>query len=86
MGRGDSQPVTRLSRGFIAAVRVQMARKMVNQAQLAQASGLSEPYLSQRLNGHRVFTLHDLERVAAALGIDPQALMLEAVREADLLD
>ena len=85
MGRGDSQPVTLLSRGFIAAVRVQMARKMMDQTRLAEATGLSAPYLSKRLTGKMVFTLHDLERIAHALGVDPEALLMEAVREAEML-
>lgn len=85
MGRGETQPVTRLSRGLLAAIRVRMARQGLDQKGLAERSGLSAQYISRRLRAEMVFTVHDVERIADALGVAPEELMLEAATEASAL-
>lgn len=81
MGAGQRQPVTRLSRGLATAIRVQMARRGMDMTTLASAAGLSLPYVSKRLAGQYVFTVFDIEQVAQALGMEPEALMVAAVEE-----
>ena len=86
MGAGQRQPVTRLSRGLATAIRVQMARRGMDMTKLATTAGLSLPYVSKRLNGQYVFSVYDVERVARALDLEPEALMLAAVEEAAMID
>ena len=86
MGHGERQPVTRLGRGMVAALRVAMARRDMDQSTLAAASGVSAAYLSRRLSAQQVLTLHDVERLAEALGMTPERLLAEAVAESALLD
>lgn len=86
MGTGHRQPVTRLSRGLVTAIRVQMARRGMDMTKLATSAGLSLPYVSKRLNGQYVFSVYDVERVARALDLEPEALMLAAVEEAAMID
>lgn len=86
MGHGERQPVTLLGRGMVAAIRVAMARRNMDQASLAAASGMSAAYLSRRLSAQQVLTLHDVERLAGALGMTPERLVTEAVAEAAMMD
>lgn len=71
---------------MVAAVRVAMARRNMDQTALAAATGMSAAYLSRRLAAQQVFTLYDIERLAGALGLTPRALIEEAVAESSLLD
>lgn len=82
MGRGTSQPVTLLSQGVVTAIRVEMARRGIDQATLAETAGLSAAYLSRRMTLQAVLTLHDVERIAGALGVEPAQLIIDGEREA----
>lgn len=82
MGKGERQAVGPLGRGMVAALRVAMARRNMDQATLAARSGMSAAYLSRRLSAQYVLTLHDVERLADALGMEPERLMEAAVEEA----
>jgi len=86
MGKGGRQAVGPLGRGMVAAVRVAMARRNMDQATLAARSGMSAAYLSRRLSAQYVLTLHDVERLADALGMTPERLVTEAVAEAAMMD
>lgn len=86
MGKGERQPVGPLGRGMVAALRVAMARRNIDQATLAARAGMSAAYLSRRLAAQYVMTLHDVERLAEALGMTPERLIAEAVAESALLD
>ena len=86
MGKGERQPVVGIGRGMVAALRVAMVRRGMDQATLAARSGLTPAYLSRRLNAQYVMTLHDVERLAEALGMTPERLIAEAVAESALLD
>lgn len=86
MGKGERQAVGTLGRGMVAALRVAMARRNMDQATLAARSGMSAAYLSRRLSAQYVLTLHDVERLAEALGMTPERLLAEAVAESALLD
>ena len=46
-----------------------MARRRLNQTELATAIGRSQSYVSRRVTGEFAFDLDDLERIAAALGV-----------------
>jgi len=86
MGRGERQAVGPLGRGMVvAALRVAMARRNMDQATLAARSGMSAAYLSRRLSAQYVLTLHDVERLADALGMTPERLIAEAVAEAAMM-
>lgn len=58
------------------AIRVQRIRAgITSDAELARRAGLSPSGLSKRLSGDLRMTLVDVEKIAAALGMDPFALM-----------
>ena len=58
-----------------ANVRAEIARRRIRQSDVARALRVSQPAVSQRLNGHVPFTLADLEALAELLGIDVAELL-----------
>jgi transcriptional regulator with XRE-family HTH domain len=50
-------------------VRVLLARRKLSAVKLAQQLGMSQGYLSRRLNAVQPFDMDDLERIADALGV-----------------
>lgn len=53
-----------------------MARRRWSGAKLAQATKLSQNYLSKRLRDELPFTLNDVDKIARALEIDATILVL----------
>lgn len=58
-----------------------MARRNVDQKDLARMTGISAAYISKRQRGEMVYSVHDVELIAGALGTEPEVLMMEAVGE-----
>lgn len=58
-------------------IRVVMARKRVNQSELARRIGVSVMWVNGRLNGDTQIAINDLPRIAAALEV-PTADLLPA--------
>jgi transcriptional regulator with XRE-family HTH domain len=56
-------------------IRGQMARRRVNQTQLAARLGMSQPALSRQLNGHTPMTVDFVERVAQELEVPVSTLL-----------
>lgn len=56
-------------------IRGQMARRRINQTQLAARLGMSQPALSRQLNGHTPMTVDFVERVADELGVPVTTLL-----------
>lgn len=52
---------------------------------LAHAIGLSQNYVAIRLRDEKPFTLDDLEKVADALGTDPEELMEASLRHLEMV-
>lgn len=52
-----------------------MARRRIKQAQLARMLGQNDQWVSVRINGYQEIGLNDLDRIAAALGVQPAALL-----------
>ena len=50
-------------------IRQEMAAKNVSGAKLALAIGKSDMYVSRRLRGETAFDMHDIELIAAELGV-----------------
>lgn len=69
----------RLSPAFAEEVRVLLARKRISAVQLAKLMGVSQPYLSRRLNGAVAFDLDDIEKIAEVLGVDPLGLLPKGI-------
>lgn len=61
-------------------VRASLARAGHPAAWLADAADISKTALSLKLRGDRSFTAEELVRVAAALNLDPGALILDAAK------
>jgi len=55
-----------------------MARQGVTAATIAQAADISRTSLSRKLNGHNEFTVAEMFRVAATLGIPLSDLLRRA--------
>lgn len=51
-------------------IRVLLARRKISGSELARKVGVTQPYISRRLNGEVAFDLDDLERIAAVLDVD----------------
>jgi predicted transcriptional regulator len=60
-----------------ATVRAHLHRRGIRQTDVAPVLGLSQPSVSDRLTGKTPFTLVDLQRLAANLGITVAELMTE---------
>lgn len=58
-----------------ATIRAEMARRRISQAQVASHLGISQPSLSNRLNGNTQIELRDLFGIADALGVAPADLL-----------
>lgn len=52
-----------------------MARRRSNQSKLAAKLGVTEPWVSRRLNGKTDLTIEDLYRIAAVLEVDAVELL-----------
>ncbi|CAN7219974.1 helix-turn-helix transcriptional regulator [Microbacterium foliorum] len=60
------------------AVRAELARANRKPADLADALGVSRPTVAGRLSGAYPFTIPELDKVAALLGLTTQDIMLSA--------
>lgn len=65
----------RLRDQVAANVRAELARLNVPQVRVAQALGLTQQAVSQKLGGHRPFTLDDLEVIAPLVGMSADELV-----------
>lgn len=61
-------------------VRVELARRRLDQSDLATALGRSRNYVSRRLNGHYPFKLDEIEAAADWLGVPLASLAAEVTR------
>jgi transcriptional regulator with XRE-family HTH domain len=75
---GNSE-ARRLGPAFAEEVRVLLARKRISAVQLAKLMGVSQPYLSRRLNGAVAFDLDDIERIGQVLDVDPLSILPKGV-------
>ncbi len=55
-------------------IRAMMARRRLTGQRLARVLGVSNAWVSYRLNGRQAIDLNDLERIAAALDVPVHAL------------
>ena len=55
--------------GVNQAIRVNLTRKGMTQKELADKAGMKLEYLNVRLNGHRSWSIDELDAMADALGI-----------------
>lgn len=62
-------------RNVSAAVRVEMARNSLRQADVAEALGLSQQAVSRRLKGAVSFDADELVTLAALFGVPASALI-----------
>lgn len=60
------------------AVRAELARANKKPADLAAALGVSRPTAAGRLSGAYAFTMPEIDKVAALLGLTAQDIMLSA--------
>lgn len=58
-------------------VRVLMTRRRVKQSDLAAVLHVTQPQISQRLNGRVEFTVSELETLARYFGVSPAELLGE---------
>lgn len=56
-------------------LRIEMAKRQLNTTQLAALAGVSDMWVSRRLRGKTELHLGDLERLAKALGMEPDELL-----------
>lgn len=55
--------------GVNKAIRVNLTREGMTQKELADKAGMRLAYFNIRLNGHRSWSIDDLDAMAGALGI-----------------
>lgn len=60
-----------------AAVRAEMARRRVRQQDLADALGISQQAMSNRLNGITPLSANEIHIIAGTLGCHPERLTHE---------
>lgn len=51
-------------------VRVLLARRKISASELARRMGVTQPYISRRLNGETALDVDDLALIAQVLGVD----------------
>lgn len=59
------------------AVRAELARAGVTQAEIGRALGLSQPAMSRRMAGTVEFSAVELQRIAHTLGVSVAALGMD---------
>lgn len=59
-------------------LRATLARKRISAAELARRLGWSQSYMARRVDGRQALDLDDLERIAAALDVEPAELLRSA--------
>jgi transcriptional regulator with XRE-family HTH domain len=79
MSAGKPHAPGPLARAVSAEVRAAMARLRLSQMTVAEASEVSQNYLSKRLRDEMSFTLTDLERLSSVLRMAPEDLINKAV-------
>jgi transcriptional regulator with XRE-family HTH domain len=67
--------MTTASQRVAANVRAELGRHSRSQADLGQALGRSQPYVSRRLSGKVAFGVDEVERIAAWLGVPVDVLL-----------
>lgn len=70
---------TSLSVGVAKAIRIELIRLDLNQAELASRMHKTEMWVSRRLRGAQPIDLNDLQEFATALGVKPEILVASAV-------
>lgn len=56
-------------------IRVALARQRLSQSDLARALGVSAPYVTRRMRGDLSWTVSELDRIAAWLGLSVADLL-----------
>jgi transcriptional regulator with XRE-family HTH domain len=67
------------SQRVAANVRAELGRHSRSQADLGQALGRSQPYVSRRLSGKVAFGVDEVEQIASWLGVPVGVLLGEGV-------
>jgi transcriptional regulator with XRE-family HTH domain len=67
---------TQLRENAARNLRALRKKKKLSQEALAERSGLSLSYISEIERGNREPTLETIEKLAAGLGVQPQALLV----------
>lgn len=60
--------MNRATTGVNKAIRVNLTRNEMTQKDLAEKTGMKLGYLNVRLNGHRSWSIDELDAIADALG------------------
>jgi transcriptional regulator with XRE-family HTH domain len=82
MPTGKQDRAQGLALRFARLVEDLISRHRMSQAVIARAIGKSGNYVSERMRGEKVFTLADVEGIAALFGMEPGELLLRASRPA----
>lgn len=59
------------------AIRVELARRRMNQQVLADSVGIARSTMSRKMLGASEFTVDELDRIATALDVPASALLAE---------
>jgi transcriptional regulator with XRE-family HTH domain len=75
----DDSKVSQLNERVVEEIHVWMARRRINQDQMADALGVSQVWVSRRIGRTRtvILTLDEVERFAAALDVETPRLFGE---------
>lgn len=65
-----------------AEIRAEMARQQITGQDLAPLIGMSRSTLSRKTTGAAQMTMHDLEAISAALGVEPWEMVRRASERA----
>lgn len=63
------------SKAIAEELRAEMGRQRVSRVALSQRTGISRTPLGAKLNGDVAFTVDEVVKIAAALGISPHSLL-----------
>lgn len=66
--------------GVNQSIRFNLSRKGMTQTQLAEKTKMSRCYISRRINGHRSWSIDDLDAIADLLDV---GTAIDLIRQAD---
>jgi transcriptional regulator with XRE-family HTH domain len=77
--QNDDKQISALNRAMAAVLRGAMASEGISQAQLAEKTGYSLATIQRNLAGKNKFNIDQVEKIGAALEVEPGELMRRAV-------
>ncbi|MDF7665693.1 helix-turn-helix transcriptional regulator [Bifidobacterium sp. ESL0745] len=73
--------MTSLTKSINQAIRVNLTRRGMSQQQLSAQTGIGFDYISKHINGHRVWSIEDIDKIAKTFEMEGAAELLASAKD-----